>query len=90
MQEPFPGLTVFLFYGYKVAHHEHYRLIAPFLDAPIETAGPSVQIVDGYENYRMRSRDDFLKVYWSVHRGLRSRSAVPKAYREHVSAAFPV
>jgi hypothetical protein len=90
MQGEFPGLTVFLLVGYKVTHAEHYALLAPFLDGLIETAAPDVSIVDGYEDYRMRTREDFLRAYWAVHCGDRSRSAVPEAYADRVMAAFPV
>jgi hypothetical protein len=90
MEAGYPGLTVFLTFGYEQAVNPGYRLLAPFLDGLFAAAGPEVRIVCGYEQYRLFSREDFLEGYWFTHCWSRQRCAVPDAYQARVSAAFPV
>jgi len=69
-QEGYPGLTVFLTFGYSLPWLEtysgkgsladvHYGLLAPFLDGMIEAAKDGTRIVDGHETaygYKMAAQ----------------------------------
>jgi hypothetical protein len=59
-QEGYPGLTVFLTYGYSLPWYEShsgsgpladcsYGLLAPFLDGMVEAAAGRTRIIDGHE-----------------------------------------
>ncbi len=93
MQSAYPGLTVFLFYGYMLAddaHQPHYQLAQPFLDGLFEASDEQVRIVDGYEDYTLQSVDEFSHVYRRIREEFSARSATPELYAKRVSVAFPV
>jgi hypothetical protein len=70
-QEGYPGLTVFLTFGYSLPWVEshngkgaladcNYGLLAPFLDGMVEAAKGKTRLVDGYEiSYGYKSADQF-------------------------------
>jgi hypothetical protein len=70
-QDGYPGLTVFLTFGYSLPWTESYHgkgpladcnygLLAPFLDGMLETAAGRTRIVDGHElSYGYKTADQF-------------------------------
>lgn len=74
-QEGYPGLTLFLTFGYSLPWNEsqqgqrplaecHYGLLAPFLDGMVDVANGKTRIVDGNEGaYRFRDTNRFSASY---------------------------
>ena len=92
MQSQYPDMTLMLIVGHERARpdSETYRLTGAYLDGLFAAAGPDVRIVNGFENYRLASRNDFLEAYWFTHCWSRQRCAVPDKYAQKISAGFPV
>jgi hypothetical protein len=101
-QEGYPGLTVFLTFGYCLPWVQagqkpeglpeaHYGLLAPFLDGMFEAAGPGVKIVDGYElSYTYKQREQFEGARQMMAEGVLPIVADREAYRRHGRFAFGI
>ncbi len=101
-QEGYPGLTVFLTFGYSLpwVESEHgkkplaqcrYGLLAPFLDGMVDAAGGDTRIVDGYElSYGYKTRAQFAAARKTVEQGLLPIVANPEKYRRVFSAGFGI
>lgn len=71
-QRAYPGLTVFLTFGYSLPwvqcggkpeklRDAHYGMLAPFLDGMVDAAEPNVKLVDGHElSYGFKDPAQFL------------------------------
>ena len=101
-QEAYPGLTIFLTFGYSLpwAQSESgkkpladcsYGLLAPFLDGMVEAAGDNVRFVDGYElSYAYKTSGQYAAARKSVKQDLLPIVADPEKYRRVFSLAFGV
>jgi hypothetical protein len=102
-QEGYPGVTIFLTFGYTLPREEsggdraklpkaHYGLLAPFLDGMLDAAEGSTRIVDGYElSYGYKDVKRFAKGYQAMETGALPYVGVdPKRYREFFSFGFGV
>jgi hypothetical protein len=102
-QEGYPGLTIFLTFGYTLPREEsggdraklpqaHYGLLAPFLDGMLDAAEGQTRIVDGYElSYSYKDVTRFAKGYQAMEAGALPYVGVDaKRYREFFSFGFGV
>jgi hypothetical protein len=100
-QEGYPGLVVFLTFGYSLPWHQSqgqkpladcsYGLLAPFMDGLVEAARGGTRIVDGYElSYAYKELEKFEKAYATMKDGLLSIVAEPGRYREVTSFGFGI
>ena len=99
-QDAFPGLTVFLTFGYSLPWHEshqgrvalaecHYGLLAPFLDGMLEAAREDARFVDGCElSYGYKDSDPFDQAYATMRQALLPIVANPERYRRFFSFGF--
>jgi hypothetical protein len=100
-QDEFPGLTVFLTFGYSLPHLEtggdvaklpkaSYGLLAPFLDGLLDAAAGDTRLVDGYEiSYGYKDTTRFPKALATMKTGvLPFVKADPAKYAKHFSASF--
>ena len=99
-QKGYPGLTVFLTFGYSLPWQESqggkralaecsYGLLAPFLDGMVEAARGRTRLVDGHElSYGYRDPEQFVVAYRTMQTGLLPMVADPKKYRRTFSLAF--
>ena len=100
LQAGFPGLTVFMTWGYSLPMHEsiggrkpladcHYGLLAPFVDGLFDRASGATTIVDGHEiSYSYRSRRQFTDKADSMRFGVMRMVADPGQYRRHGAVSF--
>ncbi len=98
-QSEYPGITVFLTFGYSLPWEEmqvkkdklsdvHYGLMAPFLNGMIEAAEGNTKIVDGFEvSYGWR-KNEFPDGYREMREGVLPIVADPAKYAKVVSAGF--
>ena len=101
-QEGYPGLTVFLTFGYSLPWLEsgagrhalaecHYGLLAPFMDGLVDAARGTTRLVDGHEiSYGYREAAQFTAAYQTMRSGLLPIVQDPAKYRERVSLAFGI
>ncbi len=101
-QEGYPGLTVFLTFGYSLPWVEsysgkgsladcHYGLLAPFLDGMIEAAKGRTRIVDGHETaYGYKSADQFTSARKATTQDLLPIVRDPDKYRQVISIGFGI
>jgi hypothetical protein len=101
-QEGYPGLTVFLTFGYCLPWMEsyagkgaladcHYGLLAPFVDGMVEAARGGTRLVDGHESsYGYKRADQFAAAYRTMERDLLPLVRDPEKYRRVFSFGFGV
>ena len=101
-QEKFPGLTVFLTFGYSLPWVEagrkksglpdaSYGLLAPFLDGIVEAANEDVRFVDGHElSYGYKEPKQFASAYKMMQEELLPIVADPKKYAKQFSFGFGI
>ena len=101
-QENYPGLTVFLTFGYCLPWSEtgggkksladcKYGLLAPFLDGMIQSANPKVRLIDGYElSYGYKSAAEFESAHKKVKEDLLPIVRQPDKYLRTMSLAFGI
>ena len=101
-QDGYPGLTVFLTFGYslpwqqsqagKVALAEcHYGLLAPFVDGLVDVASGSTKLVDGHElSYGYKDAAQFSKAYQTMQTTLLPIVRDPEKYRRTFSLGFGI
>ncbi|MBI3851531.1 MAG: hypothetical protein HY298_14830 [Verrucomicrobia bacterium] len=101
-QEGYPGLTVFLTFGYCLPWAESqngtkpladcsYGLLAPFLDGMVEAAKGKTRLVDGYErSYGYKDTTRFAAAYEIMKTGVRPIVADEKKYHRVFSFGFGV
>jgi hypothetical protein len=101
-QEGYPGLTVFLTFGYCLPWHEsysgkgsladcHYGLLAPFLDGLIEAARGPTRIIDGHElSYGYKTAEQFTAARKTVTQDLLPIVRDTEKCRRMVSLGFGV
>ncbi len=100
-QRGYPGLTIFLTFGYSVPWRETkngekpladcaYGLLAPFLDGMLEAASGGTRLVDGYELAYWHNKDtaSFATAYHTITATLLPIVASPEAYRRRISVGF--
>jgi hypothetical protein len=100
-QDGYPGLTIFLTFGYSLAHYEtggdpaklpktEYGLLAPFLDGMLDAAKGDTRLVDGHElSYGYKDTARFAKALAAMKTGvLPFVGADPALYKKHFTAAF--
>jgi hypothetical protein len=100
LQRGYPGLTVFLTFGYslpwvlsdhgrKPLAETPYGLLAPFLDGLLETASGRAFVIDGYElSYGFREPGRFAEARRLVHQDVLPIVGVPNAYGTRSRLAF--
>jgi hypothetical protein len=101
-QEGYPGLTVFLTFGYSLPWQEsqggklalaecHYGLLAPFMDGMVDAARGRARLVDGHElSYGYKERARFVTAYKTMQTGLLPIVRDPEKYRRTVSFGFGI
>ena len=99
-QEGYPGLTVFLTFGYSLPWLEsssgkgsladvHYGLLAPFMDGMIEAAKDGTRIIDGHETaYGYKTAAEFATARKTTTEGLLPIVRDPSRYPQVVSIGF--
>jgi hypothetical protein len=99
-QDGFPGLTIFLTFGYSLPWAQtspkkrpladcDYGMLAPFMDGLIEGAKGETRLVDGNElAYGYKEPAQFDKSYRTIRTNLLSIVADPKKYHDRFSAGF--
>ena len=102
LERGFPGLTVFLTFGYSEAWSEsvgyrkplsdtRYALLVPFLDGMFGAASDSVVIVDGHEgSYPYRDPALFAARADSMRHAARRLAARPERYSRLLSVGFGI
>ena len=93
----YPDITLLLTFGYGITgvgsdrSKTPYGLLKNLLDGMFEAAAGKTVIVDAYEGaYPFRRRSQFQEGYKSIRGKMAKHTAVPDAYRKHVSAGFGV
>jgi hypothetical protein len=101
-QDGFPGLTLFLTFGYSLPWTEssagkgpladcNYGLLAPFLDGMVEGASGHTRIVDGHElSYGYKSAEQFAKALTAMKQDLLPLVRDPVKYQSVFSFGFGV
>jgi len=101
-QTGYPGLTVFLTFGYSLPWSEtqqgkkpladcHYGLLAPFLDGMVQAAEDATQLIDGYEiSYGYKEPTRFVTAYRTMQTQLLPIVANPDKYARVFSFAFGI
>jgi hypothetical protein len=101
-QEEFPGLTVFLTFGYSLPWAEshagqkpladgNYGLLAPFLDGMVEATAGGTRIVDGHElSYGYKTAAQFGSARKAVREELLPIVRDPEKYRRVFSLGFGI
>jgi hypothetical protein len=99
-QQGYPGLTVFLTFGYSLPWVEssagrgalaecHYGLLAPFIDGLLAAARGSTKLVDGHElSYGYKDPAQFTRAYQTMQSNLLPIVADPEKYHRTVSLGF--
>jgi hypothetical protein len=100
-QDGYPGVTIFLTFGYSLPYTEaggdvaklptvSYGLLAPFLDGMLDAAAGDTRLVDGHElSYGYKDPARFAKAYTVMKTGvLPFVAADHDKYAKHFSAAF--
>lgn len=99
-QEGYPGLTVFLTFGYSLPWLEsgagrralaecHYGLLAPFMDGLVEAAWGATRLVDGHEiSYGYKQAAQFTTAYQTMQSSLLPIVRDPEKYHRCVSLGF--
>jgi len=102
LERGYPGLTVFLTFGYsepltqsvgyrKPVADTRYALLVPFLDGMFGAASDSVVIVDGHEgSYSYRDPAQFAAMADTLHRAVRRIVAQPERYSRLLSVGFGI
>ena len=102
LERGYPGLTVFLTYGYseplgesvgyrKPVIDTRYALLVPFLDGMFGAASDSVVIVDGYESsYPYRDPALFAAKADTMRHAVRRLAAEPERYSRRLSVGFGI
>jgi hypothetical protein len=101
-QQGFPGLTVFLTFGYSLPWAQSeggkkplaecsYGLLAPFMDGLVEGAKGRTRLVDGHElSYGYRDMARFAAAYQTMKEGLLPIVADAKKYHRVASFGFGI
>jgi hypothetical protein len=101
-QDGFPGLTVFLTFGYSLPWAEtaggkksladcKYGLLAPFLDGMVEAAAGRARLVDGYERaYGYKTDVEFVRARESTWNDLLPLVQDPQKYKRTFSLGFGI
>lgn len=101
-QQGFPGLTVFLTFGYSLPWAQSqegkkpladcsYGLLAPFMDGMVEGAKGRTRLVDGYElSYSYKDPARFAAAYQAMREGLLPIVADPTKYHRVASFGFGI
>jgi hypothetical protein len=100
-QDGYPGLTVFLTWGYSGPWREmlhlrkplpevEYGLLAPFLDGLVDAAGEGVRLVDGYEisYYHRKDVESFSRAARVMREEVLPIVGDPAKYRRLLSVGF--
>jgi hypothetical protein len=99
-QEGFPGLTVFLTFGYSLPWAQSgagkksladcdYGMMAPFMDGLLQGVKGNTRVVDGYElAYSYKDPAQFDKAYATMRTNLLPIVVEPKKYQEVFSMGF--
>ena len=102
LERGYPGLTVFLTFGYsepmtesvgygKPVSDTRYALLVPFLDGMLGAASDSVVIVDGHEGtYPFRDPAKFAARSDSARHAARRMAAQPERYSRLLSVGFGI
>ncbi len=100
LQQGYPGLTVFLTFGYSLPWLEsysgkgsladvHYGLLPPFMDGMIEAAKSPTRIIDGHETaYGYKTASQFVAARNTTTQGLLPIVRDPSRYAQVVSIGF--
>ncbi len=92
-QQEYPGITVFLTFGYCLPWLEsyagkgsladvHYGLLAPFVDGMVQATEGSTRLVDGHENsYGYKDPAKFAAAYRTMEQDLLPLVRDPEKYR---------
>ena len=101
-QQGYPGLTVFLTFGYSLPWEEsqagrraladcHYGLLAPFMDGLVDGARRATRLVDGHEDsYGYKEAAQFMAAYQTMQSKLLPIVQAPQKYHRCVSLGFGV
>jgi hypothetical protein len=101
-QKNYPGLTIFLTFGYSLPWSEtshgkktladcKYGLLAPFLDGMVEAAAGKIRLIDGYElSYGYKTAAQFTTARQTVRKDLLPIVRDPDKYLRVFSLAFGV
>jgi hypothetical protein len=101
-QEGYPGLTVFLTFGYSLPWQEsqagrialaecHYGLLAPLLDGMVDAARGRARLVDGHEiSYGYKEPAQFAAAYRTMQVGLLPIVRDPEKYHRTFSLGFGI
>ncbi len=101
-QKGYPGLTVFLTFGYSLPWLESYQgkgpladcnygLLAPFLDGMIASARGKTRLVDGHEiSYAYQTAAQFVAARKAMSQDLLPIVRDPEKYRQVVSLGFGI
>jgi len=101
-QEGYPGLTVFLTFGYSLPWAQtrdgkknladcDYGLLAPFLDGMVEAVRGKTRLIDGYERaYGYKTSAEFAAARKVVNEDLLPIVRDPDKYRRTFSLAFGI
>ncbi len=100
-QQGYPGLTVFLTFGYSLSWRQtqegkapladtEYGLLVPFLDGMVEAAQGQTRLVDGYELAYFHDKDvaAFADASRTIRQGLLPLVADPQKYQRLISVGF--
>jgi hypothetical protein len=99
-QEAYPGLTIFLTFGYSLPWAEsspgrlalaecHYGLLAPFLDGMVATAKGKTRLVDGHElSYSWKKPEQFAAGSKTMKQDLLPIVLDPAKYQQCFSIGF--
>ena len=100
MQDGYPGLTVFLTFGYTLPWKQSEQgrkpmsecpdgLLVPFLDGMVSAARGSTRMVDGHElSYGYRDRSAFVEARRAITRDAAALADDPAAHARVISAGF--
>ncbi len=101
-QQGYPGLTVFLTFGYSLPWLESYQgkgsladcnygLLAPFLDGMVEAAQSKTRLIDGHEiSYGYKTAEQFAAARKAMRQDLLLIVRDPKKYQQVFQLGFGI
>jgi hypothetical protein len=102
LQQGYPGLVIFLTFGYSLPWSEsrqgqiplsecHYGLLAPFLDGMVAAAKGRTRLVDGHElSYSWKRPEQFAAGYKTMKQDLIPIVRDPEKYHRYFSFGFGI